>query len=588
MRLSRSFLPTLKETPADATVASHILLLRAGYLRPLAAGIYSYLPLFKRVVRKIEQVLREEMARIGAQEFYLPAIHPAEIWKESGRWEVMGDNMFRLKDRGGRDMALGMTHEEIFTSIARNELRSYRQLPQVWYQIQSKFRDEPRPKSGVLRVRQFTMKDAYSFDADQAGLDRSFEDQRRAYQRIFTRCGLSYVAVEAHSGAMGGSASTEFMVPTDAGEDDVAHCASCGYAANLERASSRGPKEAITSGATRSLARFPTPGVKTIEDLAAPPHARPATQQLKTLVYLADGKLVVAIVRGDDELNEAKLQTASGAQLLRPALAEEITPALGARPGSLGGVGLAPGQGKVSRLFIDRTLAGAAGMVTGANADGFHLEGVDVERDLAAAERVDLRKIKAGETCPSCGTGTLSLFKALEVGHIFKLGTKYSQSMGAKVLNEQGGEVPIVMGSYGIGVERIAAAAVELSHDKDGIVWPASIAPYQVALLSLQQQDAELVAVCDKLYAELTQAGLEVVYDDRDERPGVKFKDADLVGLPYRIAVGKKSLAEGSVELKPRTGTQIELVKLGEIGARLRSLLERDLGELRAKADATA
>jgi prolyl-tRNA synthetase len=563
------------------------LLLRAGYLRPLAAGIYSYLPLFKRVVRKIEQVLREEMARIGAQEFYLPAIHPAEIWKESGRWDVMGDNMFRLKDRGGRELALGMTHEEIFTSIARNELRSYRQLPQVWYQIQSKFRDEPRPKSGVLRVRQFTMKDAYSFDVDQAGLDKSFENERRAYQRIFTRCGLSYVAVEAHSGAMGGSASTEFMVKTDAGEDDVAHCASCGYAANLERATSAAPVAVTPQGEARTLAKFPTPGVKTIEDLAGPPHSRPATQQLKTLVYVADGKLVVAIVRGDDELNEAKLQTASGAQLLRPALAEEIVPALGAKPGSLGGVGVVAGQGKIARLFIDRALSGAVGMVTGANADGFHLEGVAVARDLASAELVDLRKVKAGETCPSCGQGTLALFKALEVGHIFKLGTKYSQSMGARVLDEQGHEVPIVMGSYGIGVERIAAAAVELSHDKDGILWPASIAPYHVSLLSLQQQDAELVAVCELLYAELTQAGLEVVYDDRDERPGVKFKDADLIGLPYRIAVGKKSLAEGSVELKPRAAAQIELVKLGEIAGRLRSLLDRDLDQLRAKADAT-
>ncbi len=588
MRLSQSFLPTLKETPADATVASHILLLRAGYLRPLAAGIYSYLPLFKRVVRKIEAVLREEMARIGAQEFYLPAIHPAEIWKESGRWDVMGDNMFRLKDRGGRELALGMTHEEIFTSIARDELRSYRQLPQVWYQIQSKFRDEPRPKSGVLRVRQFTMKDAYSFDLDTGGLDRSFEDQRRAYQRIFSRCGLSYVAVDAHSGAMGGSASTEFMVRTDAGEDDVAHCASCGYAANIERASSAGPVAATTQGEARTLAKFATPGVKTIEDLAGPPHARPATQQLKTLVYMADGKLVVAIVRGDDELNEAKLQTASGAQLLRPAMPEEIAPAMGAKPGSLGGVGIEVGEGKkLARLFIDAGLDGMAGLVTGANIDGFHLEGVDVNRDLPQAQRASLRKVKAGETCVSCGKGQLELFKALEIGHIFKLGTKYADSLGARVLDEQGREVPIVMGSYGIGVERIAAAAVELSHDKDGIRWAASIAPYQVSLLSLQQQDAELTAACDRLYTELTQAGLEVIYDDRDERPGVKFKDADLIGLPYRIAVGKKSLAEGSVELKPRAAASVELVKLGEAATRLRALLDHDLAQLRAKADAT-
>jgi len=571
MRASRAFLPTLKENPADATVPSHILLLRGGFLRPLAAGIYSYLPLFQAVVRKIEAVLREEMAAIGAQEFFLPALHPAEIWKESGRWEVMGDNMFRLKDRGGREMGLGMTHEEVFTAIARDELRSYRQLPQVWYQIQTKFRDEARPKSGVLRVRQFTMKDAYSFDLDTAGLDRAFEDQRRAYERIFTRCGLEFVAVDAHSGAMGGSASTEFMVRTDAGEDDVAACPSCGYAANVERAESRGPVEGAMEGQATALARFPTPGVKTIDDLAAAPFRRPATQQLKTLVYVADDALVLAIVRGDDDLNEAKLQTALSAQVLRPAHPEEILGALGARPGSLGGVGVtprAPGS-KVARVLVDRALLGLTGMVTGANEDGFHLEGVDVARDLATAEAADLRRVKSGERCPRCDAGTLELFKALEVGHIFKLGTKYSETLGARVLDEGGREVPIVMGSYGIGVERIAAAAVELHHDKDGIRWPMSIAPCQVALLSLQAKEADVVKAADGLYAALTEAGVEVLYDDRDERAGVKFKDADLIGLPLRIAVGKKSLAEGKVELKPRSGSTVELVALGEVVPRV-------------------
>ena len=590
MRLSHAFLPTLKETPADATVASHVLLLRGGYLRPLAAGIYNYLPLFYRVIRKIEEVLREEMAAVGAQEFHLPALHPAEIWKESGRWEVMGDNMFRLKDRGGRELVLGMTHEEIFTAIARNELRSYRQLPQVWYQIQSKFRDEPRPKSGVLRVRQFTMKDAYSFDLDQAGLDDAFEDQRRAYQRIFTRCGLRFVAVDAHSGAMGGSASTEFMVRTDAGEDDVAACAGCGYAANVERAESKGPTTASAAGAARAVTRFATPGVKTIDDLAAAPHGKPATQQLKTLIYVGDGgpsQLLIAIVRGDDELNEAKLQSATSAQTLRPAHAEEILAGLGAKPGSLGGVGLSAGAEKIGRIFVDRSLTNAVGMVTGANADGFHLEGIDVSRDLASAERVDLRKVRAGEACPRCAEGKLDLFKALEIGHIFKLGTKYAESMGARVLDEHGNEVPLVMGSYGIGVERIAAAAVELSHDKDGIVWPTSIAPYQVALLTLQQQDAEVVATADRLYDELTKAGLEVLYDDRDERPGVKFKDADLVGLPFRLAVGKKSLAEGHVELKPRTAPKAELVPVTGIVAAVRAAVDRDLALLRERAGQT-
>jgi prolyl-tRNA synthetase len=570
MRVSRAFLPTLKENPADATVASHILLLRGGYLRPLAAGIYSYLPLFQRVVRKIEEILREEMTAIGAQEFFLPALHPAELWKESGRWEVMGETMFRLKDRGGREMGLGMTHEEVFTAIARGELRSYRQLPQVWYQIQTKFRDEARPKSGVLRVRQFTMKDAYSFDLDTAGLDRAFEDQRRAYQRIFTRCGLAFVAVDAHSGAMGGSASTEFMVRTDAGEDDVASCASCGYAANVERAQSRGPNDPATPGKAGPLNRFPTPGVRTIEELAKAPYLRPATQQLKSLVYVADDALVLAVVRGDDELNEAKLQTATKAAVLRPAHPEEIQAALGAKPGSLGAVGVKPvsGRGGITRILVDGTLAGLAGMVTGANEDGYHFEGVDVARDLAAAETADLRRVRSGERCMRCESGRLEIFKALEVGHIFKLGTKYSESLGARVLDEAGREVPIVMGSYGIGVERIAAAAVELRHDDDGIIWPMSIAPFQVGLLTLQTKEADVVEMADRLYRELQDAGVEVLYDDRDERPGVKFKDADLVGLPLRIAVGKKSLAEGKIEMKKRAGSEMELVPANDVVAR--------------------
>jgi prolyl-tRNA synthetase len=571
MRSSKAFLPTLKENPADATVPSHILLLRGGYLRPLAAGIYSYLPLFQRVVRKIEEILREEMSAIGAQEFFLPALHPAELWKESGRWDVMGDNMFRLKDRGGREMGLGMTHEEVFTAIARGELRSYRQLPQVWYQIQTKFRDEARPKSGVLRVRQFTMKDAYSFDIDTAGLDRAFEDQRKAYQNIFTRCGLEFVAVDAHSGAMGGSASTEFMVRTDAGEDDVAFCAACGYAANVERAESRGPTVLATPGKAGSIARFPTPGVRTIDELAAAPYARPATQQLKTLVYVADDMVVLAVVRGDDDLNEAKLQTAVGATLLRPAQPGEIQTALGAKPGSLGAVGVTPKSpgSTVARVLVDRALQGLAGMVTGANEDGFHLEGVDVARDLASAEVTDLRRVKSGERCTRCETGKLELFKALEVGHIFKLGTKYSETLGARVLDEGGREVPIVMGSYGIGVERIAAAAVELHHDQNGILWPMSISPFQVALLTLQAKEPDVVETAERLYSTLVEAGVEVLYDDRDERAGVKFKDADLIGLPLRIAVGKKSLADGRVELKARSASELELVSVDEVLARV-------------------
>src|SRR6266508_1236100 len=384
-RYSQLFIPTLKEAPADAQVASHKLLVRAGFIRQLGAGIYDYLPLAKRTLSKVEAIVREEMDAIGAQEFFLPALHPAEIWKESGRWEVMGDNMFRLKDRKGGDYALGMTHEEIFTAIARDELRSYRQLPQVWYQLQTKFRDEPRPKSGLLRVRQFTMKDAYSFDVDRAGLDRSYEDQRRAYERIFSRCGLEFVAVQAHSGAMGGAESSEFMVRTDAGEDLVAACPRCRYAANTETAASRIAPEEDGPGLPRPE-RFPTPGVVTIEALEQKPHGVPARRQLKTLVYVADDKPVVAVVRGDQELNEAKLQTATGAQVIRPARPEEIPPLLGARPGSLGAVGFSKAP-----VFVDPSLADRKDMVTGANEDGFHVRGVDVRRDVLTGPHARIR-----------------------------------------------------------------------------------------------------------------------------------------------------------------------------------------------------
>ncbi|HEX9308438.1 MAG TPA: proline--tRNA ligase [Anaeromyxobacter sp.] len=563
VRLSKAFVPTLKEAPADAQVASHKLLVRAGFIRQLGAGIYDYLPLARRSLAKIEAIVREEMDAVGGQEFYLPALHPAEIWKESGRWDVMGDNMFRLKDRKGGDYGLGMTHEEIFTAIARDELRSYRQLPQVWYQIQTKFRDEPRPKSGLLRVRQFTMKDAYSFDVDRAGLDKSYEDQRQAYERIFTRCGLEFVAVQAHSGAMGGSESSEFMVRTDAGEDLVAACPKCRYAANTETATSRLAAEPDGAGLPRPE-KFATPGVVTIEALEQQPYGVSGKRQLKTLVFVADEKPVVAVVRGDQELNEAKLQTATGAQVIRAARAEEIPPLLGARPGSLGAVGFSKAP-----VFVDPSLADRRDMVTGANEDGFHLRGVDVRRDVLTgphARVAELRTVKAGEGCPRCD-GTLDVFKALEVGHIFKLGTKYSESMKATVLDADGKQAPIVMGSYGIGVERIMAAAIELHHDENGIRWPIAIAPFQVTVLTLGPEP-ELRKAADELVDALAAAGVEVLHDDRDERAGVKFKDADLVGIPIRIAVGKKGLVEGKAEWKLRGAKQFELVPLGEIAAK--------------------
>ena len=578
MRMSRSFTPTLKEVPADALVASHQLLVRAGYIRQLSAGIYSILPLGQRSILKITEIVRAEMNAMGGQEFYLPALNPREIWEESGRWTVMGENMFRLKDRKGADLCLAMTHEEVFTVLARAELRSYRQLPQTWYQIQTKFRDELRPKSGLLRVRQFTMKDSYSFDLDRAGLDKSFEDHRQAYVRIFARCGLKTIQVDAHSGAMGGSGSTEFMVATDAGEDLIASCESCGYSANTEKAESRleTPDKYKAAGESPPLEEFPTPGALTIEALAAKPYGVAADQQLKTLVYVADDKPVIAIVRGDDQLNEAKLQTVSGASVLRPAHPEEIQRWMGAKPGSLGGVGMA---GKGPRVFLDRRLAGLSGLVTGANRDGFHLRNVSVPRDLAHATAADLRTVGAGEPCPRCGH-PLVVGKALEVGHIFKLGTRYSESMGARVLDEGGKEVPIVMGSYGIGIERILAGAVELHHDADGIRMPMSIAPFHVALLPLQMQDAAVRQAAERLYRELTQAGVEVLLDDRDDRAGVKFKDADLIGLPLRIAVGRKGLAEGKVEWKQRDAKDVELIALADVVGRAQAAVRDGGGRL--------
>lgn len=577
MRWSQYFIPTLREDPADAEVISHKLLLRAGMVRQLAAGVYSYLPLAQRVALKITAILREEMERVGGQEFFLPALNPSEIWKESGRWSAIGDDMFRLKDRKGADFCLGMTHEEVFTSIARNELRSYKQLPQVWYQIQTKFRDEPRPKSGILRVRQFTMKDAYSFDLDQAGLDRSFEDQRAAYQRIFERCGLKFVIVEASSGAMGGSASNEFMVKTDAGEDLIATCEACGYAANLEKATSRLAPVNEAAGPDKPE-EFDTPGVRTIEQLTSFPGGAAADHQIKTLVMVAtlngESQFVLALLRGDHQLHETKLSDALGGAQARPAHAEEIVSLLGASAGSLGGVG-AKQKAKASkqsvRIVADLALQGRRNMTTGANTDDRHLRGVSPERDIEIDQWIDLRTVTSGEPCPNCENGTLEVFKALEIGHIFKLGTKYSASMGANVLTQDGKEVPIIMGSYGIGVERIMAAAIELHHDADGIIWPRAIAPFDVVVTITNIKQKELVDAGESLYTKLQQAGFAVLLDDRDERAGVKFKDADLIGVPYRITLGKK-ITDGLVEMLDRRTRQSTDVKLDEVVERINKL----------------
>ncbi len=570
MRWSEYFIPTLREDPADAEVVSHRLLLRAGLVRQLAAGIYSYLPLAQRVILKIEHILREEMNRIGGQEFYLPALNPREIWDETGRWDVMGDNMFRLKDRKGADLCLGMTHEEVFTSIARGELRSYKQLPQVWYQIQVKFRDEPRPKSGLLRVRQFIMKDAYSFDVDQAGLDRAFENQREAYKRIFDRCGLQYTIVAASSGAMGGSASSEFMVKTDAGEDLIATCSNCDYAANLEKATSRLPEIRDGIGLDTPV-EFPTPGVRTIEDLTRFPGGASADQQIKTLVYVATSndteQFVLALLRGDHQLHETKLRDSLGSQDLRPAHAEEIYDLLGAHAGSLGGVGAkqkARAKSLEIRILADTGLRGRRNMTTGANRDDHHLRGVHISRDIPVDQWVDLRTVSSGEGCPQCDGGRLEVVKALEIGHIFKLGTKYSEAMNARVLNQEGKEVPLVMGSYGIGVERILASAIELHHDADGIIWPKAIAPFDCVVTVTNMKQDELREAGERLYKSLQLAGLDVLLDDRDERAGVKFKDADLVGIPYRITVGKK-IGDGLVELFERSTKRLEEIKTSDV-----------------------
>ena len=572
MRWSNLFIPTLREDPADAEVASHRLLVRSGYIRQLTAGVYSLLPLGQRVRLKVMQIIREEMNRVGGQEFFLPALQPAELWKESGRWDVMGENMFKFRDRKNTEMGLGMTHEEVFTSIARNAISSYRQLPQVWYQIQTKFRDEARPKSGLLRVREFTMKDAYSFDVDRAGLDKSFQDQYDAYCRIFTRCGLKYTAVEASSGAMGGSQSTEFMVRTDAGEDHIVLCEKCGYAANVEKATSK--LAAVDDGdAPAAIEEFPTPGVHTIEDLTTFPGGASADRQIKTLVYVLDDKIALVLMRGDHELNEVKLQDASGAINVRPAQADEIREGLGASAGSLGAVGVTPASHpKISVVIADDSLRGRRNMTTGANKDDHHLRGVSIDRDITVDKWASLRSVKAGEACSNCG-GVLDVFKAVEVGHIFKLGTKYSDSMGARVLLADGTEVPIIMGSYGIGVERAMAAAVESSHDEAGIAWPVSIAPFHVVVTPVNIKDQELFGTAERIYDELTGSGVETLLDDRDERAGVKFNDADLIGVPYRITIGKK-IKEGKVELMTRSSRQSEDIAIESVVSVIATKLE--------------
>jgi prolyl-tRNA synthetase len=589
-RWSKLFIPTLREAPADAEVASHRLLIRSGYIRQLGAGLYNYLFLGQRSINKIIAIVREEMDQIG-QEFYLPALLPKEPWEQSGRWTGMGDNMFRLKDRKGAELCLGMTHEEIMTTIARSELRSYKQLPQIWYQIQTKFRDEPRPKSGLLRVRQFTMKDSYSFDMDMAGLDRSFDLHDAVYRRIFTRCGLKFVAVEADSGSMGGSQSQEFMCYTDAGEDLIASCPVCGYAANTEKAVSRlDPLVEMEATGDGRPELIHTPGMGAIADIAAFLKMSPAND-IKCVAYMvlkrgAAGKPdrwhgVAAFLRGDHQVNETKLLGAVGAAELRTMQAEELEQFFNGPAGFLGPVGLNPGAKPLEEaltVVVDSSLEGRKNMVCGANKLDYHYRNVTPDRDFSWTLMADIRSVNEGESCPTkmpymppgsalvypwtaegyC-CGKLVVGKAVEIGHIFKLGYKYTESMGARVLDENGKEVTPIMGSYGIGIERILTAAIEQSNDKNGFWLPASIAPFNVVVTVTNMADPLLRETGEKLACELEAAGLDVLLDDRDERAGVKFKDADLVGIPYRINVGKKT-AEGKVELVTRaTATSVDL-----------------------------
>lgn len=552
MRWSQAFIPTLRDDPTDAEAVSHRLLVRGGYVRQLMAGVYSLLPLGYRVRSKIMAIIREEIDAIGGQELLLPALHPREIWERTGRIETMGEILFQLNDLRGGAAVLGPTHEEIFTTIA-TEVTSYKHLPQLWYQIQTKFRDEARPKAGLLRVREFTMKDSYSFDLDTEGLDLQFDRHFAAYSKIFERIGVTAIPVEASSGAMGGSDSIEFIVPSPAGEDDVAYCPACDYAANVERATATIPRIDDEPGPD-AVERFPTPGVRTIADLVEFDGGAPADRQVKTLVYILDDEPVLVLLRGDHDLHEQKLLDGTGAIEIRPGHPEEIRALLGADAGSLGAVGV-----DGARILADLQLAERVNMVTGANLDDHHVRGVDIGRDIAVTEWLDLRAVVAGDGCPECGE-PLELFKGIEAGHIFKLGTKFSEALGATVLDTNGVPVPLVMGSYGIGVERNLAAAVEMNHDEQGIVWPVSIAPYEVVITVVKTDDEDTMTVANRLYDDLGAAGVDVLIDDRKERPGVKFADAELIGIPYRITVGPRGLADGIVELSVRsTGDRSEL-----------------------------
>ncbi|MBI4590952.1 MAG: proline--tRNA ligase [Candidatus Rokubacteria bacterium] len=564
MRWTRSLIPTLREDPADAEAVSHKLMVRAGLVRQLAAGIYVYLPLGQRVMDKINAIVREEMNRIGGQEVTLPVLHPAEIWQQSGRWQTIGDEMFRLKDRNARDMCLGMTHEEVVAWIASKGLRSYRELPQIWYQIQTKERDEARPRSGVLRTREFLMKDSYTLDLDEAGLAKAYDAHKEAYCRIFDRCGLRYYVVESDPGMMGGSGSHEFMASSAAGEDEVALCDRCGYAANVELARGVPPLPKFPAWI---LEEVPTPNVRTIPEVAALLAIEPALT-IKSLLYVAKTGPLLVLVRGDQVLQEKKLARLAGE--VRPGHPDEVRAELGAPVGSVGPVGVR------LPIIADESLREGV-YVVGANKDGYHLKGVRPGQDFSP-RFADLHVAQSGEGCGQCGGAPLKVERVIEVGNIFKLGTQYSVPLGAVVLDESGRERPIVMGSYGIGPARIAAACVEQRHDADGIIWPWSVAPLHVHLLAVNAKDPEQAKVAEELDQELAAGGFEVLFDDRDERPGVKFKDADLIGLPIRVTVGTGFVKTGLVEVRSRKDRAERRVARRDVVASVKELARELMG----------
>lgn len=577
MYWTQTFIPTLKETPADAEIVSHQLLLRAGLVRKLTGGLYTFLPMGLRALRKIERIIREEMDRAGGIEVLMPALQPSEIWKQSGRYETAADVLYKVRDRARKEWVLGPTHEEVITILAANEINSYRQLPRNFYQIQTKFRDEIRPRFGLMRAKEFVMKDAYSFDTSDANAMVSYRRMYDAYTRIFFRCGLKAFPVEADTGVIGGNHSHEFMVPAETGENDVAYCESGRYAANIEKAISRGPALSTpTAGTGDSPEKFPTPGVVTIEALAEAPYCVAAHAQIKTLVYILDSKTVLILMRGDDQLNAAKLLAKTGSTQARPATVDEIVAILGAHPGSLGAVHNVPGDVSV---YADELLRGGRGMITGANVDGFHLRHVEIDRDIRVSQWADFRTVRAGELCVETGQ-PLKIRRAIEVGHVFKLGTKYSEKLNSTFLAEDGSRQTTVMGCYGIGLTRTLQAVIEQCNDKDGIFWPLSVAPYQVCLTPLSVlRDSQPRQVAEKLLTELTAAGLDVILDDRDERPGVKFKDSELVGFPLRVNLGEKSLAKGEVELKPRTGP-VRPVKIEDATAQIIAFVQSGMAAL--------